>query len=387
MKARRDLFLTVGLLLILVLIVVGIGLFQSRQDLVPPLSSSSNTPDGARALRLWMEALDHSVSIQAGESFSIPPNVQVVFILEPLSLYPITTDEWKSIEDWVSGGGVLFLASQNISAVVTGSSIDFKMIQTLRGPVDFSPAAPLLRYPPLRTPVTMRSWALFEGGEEGQISLLSSDKGSAAIEVELGQGKMILVGDTSFLTNAGLKDPISAALALNLFSSLPPGGSIWFDEWHHGERTVGVTASGPQAWLQNTPAGRAVLFSAAVIFIALLLAGRRFGRPVPLPNEQARRAPIEHVTALANLNRRAGHRGALMRDYRASLKRAFGRRYRLDPELPDEQYVARLASYNPKLDSTALLNLLKRLNRRKFTEAQMVQLAREAAEWMKQVEH
>ncbi len=145
MKARRDLFLTVGLLLILVLIVVGIGLFQSRQDLVPPLSSSSNTPDGARALRLWMEALDHSVSIQAGESFSIPPNVQVVFILEPLSLYPITTDEWKSIEDWVSGGGVLFLASQNISAVVTGSSIDFKMIQTLRGPVDLYPAAPQLR--------------------------------------------------------------------------------------------------------------------------------------------------------------------------------------------------------------------------------------------------
>lgn len=198
---------------------------------------------------------------------------------------------------------------------------------------------------------------------------------------------MILVAGTDFLSNSGLKDPDSAALALNLLSALPPGGAIWMDEWHHGRRAAGSSAAGPEAWLQDTPSGRAILFTAAVIFLALLLAGRRFGRPVPLPSDQVRRAPIEHVTALANLNRRAGHHRALMQYYHTSLKRAYGRRYRLDSSLPDELYIARLASYNPDLDSAALLDLLTRLNRGKFTDIQMVQLAREAAQWMKQVEY
>lgn len=198
---------------------------------------------------------------------------------------------------------------------------------------------------------------------------------------------MILIAGTDFLTNTGLKDPDSAALALNLLSTLPAGGAIWMDEWHHGQRTAGSSAAGPEAWLQDTPSGRAILFTAAVIFLALLLAGRRFGRPVPLLSDQARRAPIEHVTALANLNRRAGHRRALMQYYHASLKRAFGRRYRLDSGLPDDIYIARLASYNPNLDTAALLDLLTRLSSKKITDAQMVQLARETAQWMKQLEY
>lgn len=387
MKASREIFLVSGLLLLLVLITAAAGFFQSREEQVPPLSSNSNAPDGARALRLWLKDLGYPVSNQTLETFAIPPQTQAVFILEPTLLDNVTAEDWKSIEDWVSGGGVLFMASQNIAYPLNGSRLKIDTAQAQKKPDTYAPPAPFFRFPALNQPVKMSGSTVLKTNQANLLPLLSSNQGAAAVEVLLGQGKMILVTDTEFLTNSGLKDPVSAALALNLFAALPPGGAIWMDEWHHGQRAAGNAGAGPEAWLRNTSSGRALLFSAAVIFLALLLAGRRFGRPVPLPHDQLRRAPIEHVTALANLNRRAGHRRALMQSYHAGLKRAYGRRYRLDPGLPDEQYIARLASYNPDLDTVALLHLLKRLDRRDFTDAQMVPLAREAAQWMKHVEH
>ena len=35
---------------------------------------------------------------------------------------------------------------------------------------------------------------------------------------------------------------------------------------------------GPQDWLRFTPAGHALLFTAVIVFLALLLQGRGFGR-------------------------------------------------------------------------------------------------------------
>jgi hypothetical protein len=139
---------------------------------------------------------------------------------------------------------------------------------------------------------------------------------------------------------------------------------------------------GPEQWLLRAPAGRSILYVTAILFIAVLLSGQRFGRPVPLAHEQVRRAPLEYITAIANLNRRAGHRTALMQRYHLDLKRHLGRRYRLDPQLPDQEYVARLARFNPQIDASALLKLLEKLNQRHFSETQVVELSREAASWM-----
>ena len=97
-----------------------------------------------------------------------------------------------------------------------------------------------------------------------------------------------------------------------------------------------------------------------------------------------RRAPLEYITAIANLKRRAGHRAAVLSHYRHRLKRSLGRRYRLDPTLSDEEYVSQLAKLNPNLDNIALRNLLTRLRRRPGNETEMIQLAREVSTWLKE---
>jgi len=103
---------------------------------------------------------------------------------------------------------------------------------------------------------------------------------------------------------------------------------------------------------------------------------------VPLQQDTSRRAPLEYITALANLSRRAGHRTAVMQDYHHRLKKRVGHRYRLDPTLTDEEFLTQLADYHPNLDLAALRSLLQRLSAANISESDMVQLAAEVAEWL-----
>ncbi len=141
---------------------------------------------------------------------------------------------------------------------------------------------------------------------------------------------------------------------------------------------------GPGDWLRYSAGGRALLLAALLLFVALLLRGRHFGRSLPAPAETARRAPMETITAVANLGRRAGHRPALLHQYSHWLKRSLGKRYRLSPTLPDDAFVAQLARYNPGLDAAGLSNLLANLSRDDASEGEMVRLAAETAEWIKE---
>jgi hypothetical protein len=96
----------------------------------------------------------------------------------------------------------------------------------------------------------------------------------------------------------------------------------------------------------------------------------------------ARRAPLEYITAIANLSRRAGHRRAVLDDFRHRLKRGLGQRYRLDPTLPDDQYLRHLAGLNPNLDVAALGSLLDRLRRPQVSEGELVALSADVADWL-----
>jgi hypothetical protein len=80
------------------------------------------------------------------------------------------------------------------------------------------------------------------------------------------------------------------------------------------------------------------------------------------------------------LSRRAGHRESVLRQYHQDVKRQLGKRYRLDPSLPDADYVAALAGYQPGLDAPALVELLRQLAVERPAEEHMIRWAAKAAE-------
>lgn len=367
----RDTLVAITLVVIMTLITIIAVAQQVRATTVdPPLSTLSNDANGAAALFRWLTALGYGATNNVGESFAIPEESDIVFILEPTE--PITAVEWEQLDHWIAEGGTLILAGDDFTSLQAFEHFEvvLRVLFVEGTPTVDTPLTQQPVIPPL--PVQDRVRYL-DSSRTDMVPLLSINGLPIMLTFSQGEGRVILTTLTEPFSNFGLQQPAHAELLLNLFGE--PGQRVWFDEWHHGERPSQVVSSN---WLQRTPFGRAILYTAVVLFIWLLLRGQNFGRPVPLQKDIVRRSPLEFVTAVANLSRRAGHRQAVLQDSHDRLKRRLAARYRLSPALPDDEFVAKLGSYHPTLDEAALGDLLRRLRQTAVSEAELVQLVQEA---------
>jgi hypothetical protein len=387
MKLTRDSWLAIGLLVTLVVIMFFVALGQQKEgEELPALTTLSSAPNGAQALKLWLQELNYTVIEETTSvAFRVPQAAKIAFVLQPSFML---ADELTELDSWVRKGGTLIIAG-GLDFGYVAEHFEFELDLFEENPLAFTIQTPLLLNPAPETSISasdaglMASYYLIPARSSYVVHLAAGDKPVLA-SFEIGSGRVILSSTTYPFSNLGLKQPGNAALVLNLLGLARTQGTVWFDEWHHGYRGDESNSSGPWGWLRYTPIGRSILFMALVVFLALLFRGRAFGRSVPLPHELRRRGALEHVSAMANLSRLAGHRHSILIRYHHQLKRTLGRRYRLDPALPDAEYVAHLVRYNPAIDGQALLTLLTRLQQKKVGENEMVSLATEAAKWIRE---
>ncbi len=377
MKLSRDSLLGIGILLALVLITVIASFQQNKTPPIPYLSTSS-APDGTLALKSWLGELGYT-SVESSQTlFNLQNDIKLIFILQPI--VNVSDGEWKLLDEWIERGGVLVLAGENPYADAAMDHFDFSTIPLGSPAVEFSFSSPMLDSPSIESKITSQARMRLKTTRADFLPLVSAKGKLLIVSLEQGKGRVIVSSTPYPFSNIALKDDSNAAMVLNLLGLAGQKGAVWFDEWHHGFQSNAVI--GPSQWLQHTPGGHASLFVTGVIFLALLLQGRAFGRPVPLVHEIKRRGPLEHVTAIANLNRKAGHGNEVLRQYHQRLKRHLGHRYRLDPSLNDAEYVDLLVRYNPAVDKEALSHLLKRLSQKNVSESELLKLASEASLWI-----
>ena len=378
MRMRRETLLGISLLAIMLLLAVFVGLSQAHPT-YPPLTSLSSSPDGALALKTWVDESGYQVAQDISNQFAIPPGTELIFMLEPDSLIK---QEIDILDAWVKAGGTLIAAGNGVGIGDLAQHYDLSLTY-LNTVVDQAfVQAPLFTSPPLPGSAVLHADYGFEVNRQNTVTLVAAEAVPLVVLFGDGFGRVIFSSTSYPFSNAGLKENGNPALVLNLIAA-SHRGLVWFDDWHHGIR-VGTQVIGPERWLRYTSAGHALLFIAVIIFLALLLQGRTFGRPVPLPQETKRRGPLEQLTAVANLSRRAGHRAAVLDRYRQQIKRHWGQRYRIDPALPDQEFTDLLGRYNLGLDVERLRTLLRRLSRRNVREADMVNLAAEASDWLEE---
>jgi hypothetical protein len=374
----RNTWVAIGVLILLVIVTVVAALHTQTEQQFPRLSTLSSAPSGALALKLWIHELGYEVNEQVLTAFAPPEQASIIFMLEPR--LP-TEVEMDSVDNWVESGGTLIAIGEGYEMLPLVDHYKFFFNYLPDNTGRPSNETPLLESPPsldlknAKVNITL-------GSERNDYVVLSAYQGKPVlVSFELGKGRVILGTTAVSFTNEGLKQDGNPTLVLNVLALARQKGDVWFDEWHHGLQN-GAQISGPAEFLRSTPVGRSLLFVTFAVFIAFLMQGRGFGRPVPLPQEIRRRGALEHVTGIANLNRRAAHRPSVMMYYHNQIKRKLGQRYRLDPAMDDEQYVNTLAGYNRALDKNELLDLLKRLKRRNVNETEMVHLAVEASTWI-----
>lgn len=368
-------------LIVIMLLVLGAAAVQQSQPEYPPLATASPEPDGGKGLFLWLEELGYKPDVRTLTEFQLPAEADMILVLEPQGI--ITAEELEEFGRWVRAGGVLLIAGNTPVVTLAYEYFDFNA-----RPIDADATAvqtPLFTSPVLTRPPIWETNGAIVSDRGDYVPLLTNGEEALLVAFSEGDGYVILGTSAYPFTNEGLLEGDNAALALNLAALIGEGGTIWFDEWHHGVRGMQTglnSLSGPGEWLRYTAAGQSIIYILAVLFIAIVLSGRQFGRPVPLPDDGRRRAPLEYITAIANLNRRAGHRLAIQQQYRQQLKRKLAHRYRLNPNLPDEEYVQQLVAYNPAVDQKKLLALLQKLNRQNPSENELLEVAQEVNEWL-----
>lgn len=381
-RLTRDQLLALALFAALLLTTLAAALQQNRDIALPALASNSTAPQGSQALREWLAALGYVVHSEPSAIFEIPEGTTLALLLEPAEY--VEDGEWRTLDEWVKGGGTLILAGSYWYAQSTAAHYELDFWYQGEITATAGAATPLLASPPPASFENLSARHVLQLNREDALPLILWNNQPVFATFALEEGRVIVGVTAHPFSNAGLKESGNPEVVLSLLAAAGAPGTVWFDEWHHGQRSDQVEIIGPMRWLRYTPGGRSLLFAAAAVFVALLLQGRVFGRPVPPARPTIRRSPLEHVTALANLSRRAGHRSDALRHYHLGIKRSLGRRYRLDPTLPDEAFVTQLARYNPNTDSEALSSLLARLRKKNVSETELVRLAEEASGLMKE---
>jgi len=361
-RLETDFKILVGALVALT-VLIAIGVLITPET--PPLSVRNDGPYGAMALRLWVER--SGFNVREVLTLDELDSVDALFILEPYTLRD-ETDAY-TLQTWVSEGNTLVIAGSPFGINNLLTPYDVALHYLFSSPGTLQPAAPTLLNPAFNA-FHAEAFAHIETERADVAYHVYGDDRPVLASLNEGDGHVWIFGGLRPFTNRGIHDPGSARLIANIMASIPPDAVIGFDEGIHGLGTPGGNSF--NAWLFGTSPGLGVLLIFGLTLLWLALRGRRFGRPIPLPDDRLRRESVEYIVAMATLFRRSGQRTEMLKHYEHQLRRRLSERYAIDPHLDAIEMVKAVVYRDSTVDETALRDLFKNLARKKLSEADLV---------------
>jgi hypothetical protein len=342
MKNRRDILIIAGLFLALSLFVAFGPGRRPAQSAPQRATTHSSESDGALALYSWAREMGYDARRLEYRPFALDEQDAALVILSPSR--PIRRPEARAALDWVEAGGTLILADDTpalfgaANALFEELDFDTTVFSDTEALARAAPAQPALDQPPLGD-APVRADRVLVPRTDDYVALLGKPGALVVAGLKRGEGYIYLSSAAHPFTNEGLRAPENAALALNMLRRVPAGGRIQFDEYHHGY----FTPPSNTRIMLGSPWGWAAAYAALAVALFLVLSGRRFGRPVPLKEESARRSSAEYVESMADLFQRGGKRAYILRHYHSALKRRLAKPLGISPQLDDAAFVRELA--------------------------------------------
>ena len=169
------------------------------------------------------------------------------------------------------------------------------------------------------------------------VSLTSPPNSVVLLDYAHGKGRIILLSDPFIVANGGIALKDNLQLAINLLAS--SDGLIAFDEYHQGR---GATSNEFVSYFAGTPV---LAICGQIILLILLMVwtrGRRFARPLPLPQVD-RRSSLEFVASMAELQQRAHAYDLAIENIYARTRRVLARYAGMDYNSPRAEIAERVA--------------------------------------------
>jgi hypothetical protein len=310
---RRPLagYAVVAVAVILTLVLLLLGTPAPNQDDDP--SSRVAGKAGTLALYRWLNNLGFGVHRISGQFDT--SGTDALFIVDPRT--PISDAEADSVIQSVANGADLVLAiSPESEASAQSLLIRLRIgISAARPAGDSVPAQPIDAGERVHH-VPMAAGSAIDAAPYLTPLLTQSGALTAVAEQVSGGGHAYVLASTFPLSNDGLRNADSSTLVLSMLERAR-GGSIGFDEYHHGEMTV--TADGAAAVFQS-PLGLALLLGVASVVVFLAVSGRRLGRPLEGHDVALVPSTASYIDAMAGLYSRSRDRSAVATRYAEELR-------------------------------------------------------------------
>jgi hypothetical protein len=297
-------------------LLIGVLRLATQRTPLPTGSSYSAEPNGAQGLFAWIEAVGGSPGRLQEAVVRDDQAPATLVVLQPETVFMETAR--NAFDAVPMHGGTLIVAGESLPWLLYARDLGVT-VEPIRG------GASSARTPDgsLQLPILSR----YRVRADNATPLLVVPNGDwVALRMPYKQGSLVVLATPEPLLNEGLRDEQTARF---VYRELLSGATtVTFDEAHHSFTPPGATGA-PLTLNQllfSTAAGRAVVYTAALVFLYLLLSGRRLGPAVAArPPNETRRTMYEHVQMLANLYRRAGQfatvRDAFSRHYARRLVR------------------------------------------------------------------
>jgi hypothetical protein len=292
----------------------------------PPLDPDSSAPDGLLGLVRVLEELDVEVEVTAEP----PPDTTTRAYL-PVDVLPDDVrDEWDA---WVAAGGTLVVTD----AWSPLHDREFRGLGIGQGwvPEEHTADCPLV--PDEVGQVVHNRWVGVPY-ESGEVACYVDDGEYAwLVEVEHGDGRLLVAGSSEPFVNAWLPEADNALLAATLLGPEPGGRLAFIPRDASGAVDVGL--------LDVLPDGvwRGLLLGLLALVVGVIARARRLGRPV---EERLPRVlpSAELATSLAGLSRRAGDRSGAAARLRSRARASVARNLGMAADTPAEDLVQRFAA-------------------------------------------
>ena len=181
---------------------------------------------------------------------------------------------------------------------------------------------------------------------------LADNRGALLVDYTHGAGRIIVLSDPFIVANGGINLADNLQLAINAVAGA--GGLIAFDEYHQGR---GATHNQLLAYFAGTPVLVMLAQLALIILVVLWTRGRRFARPLPVPQVD-RRSKLEFVASMAELQQRARAYDLAIENIYARTRRVLARFAGLENTAPTSEIAARVAARS-RLDRGQLESLMR----------------------------
>ena len=326
-------------------------------------------PEGAQSLAGWLSQLGYEVRFP-NQALALKDSDQLLFVLAPQGDF--SQLELIATESWVRGGGTLVIAQDNNQSndLLRQFGLRLSLIFPRQNEAE-------LRLPTLNWPwvgaldVTARRRVQVDCGK---VAIHIGDcNRPLLVSFGQGRGQVYVMSSLYPFTNAGLQNEANVQFVQNLVqANVQAGATILFDEVHRDSRS---------SWLLQTREGWGVLLAVLFIVAYFLAQRQRFGGPRPSTqqHEPGLRRTAEFITAVAAVDP-THHHTSLRQHYWQRLKRQIGRRYGVDPALPDDSFLAEMKEYVDDYELSRFISLLISLKEPMISDFELQQWVRTVLE-------